>query len=97
MDEPFAALDAITRDLLHEELERVWRETGRTIVFVTHNVREAARLGERVLLMSSRPGRIVNEWRVAAAGPRRIESPSVSALSVEITEHLRREIRRNAA
>jgi NitT/TauT family transport system ATP-binding protein len=97
MDEPFAALDAITRDLLHEELERVWRETGRTIVFVTHNVREAARLGERVLLMSSRPGRIVNEWRVAAEGPRRIESPSVSALSVEITEHLRREIRRNAA
>jgi NitT/TauT family transport system ATP-binding protein len=97
MDEPFAALDAITRDLLHEELERVWRETGRTIVFVTHNVREAARLGERVLLMSSRPGRIVNEWRVAADWPRRIESPSVSALSVEITEHLRREIRRNAA
>lgn len=97
MDEPFAALDAITRDLLHEELERVWHETGRTIVFVTHNVREAARLGERVLLMSSRPGRIVNEWRVADEGPRRIESPSVSALSVEITEQLRREIRRNAA
>lgn len=97
MDEPFAALDAITRDLLHEELERVWRETGRTIVFVTHNVREAARLGQRVLLMSSRPGRIVNEWCVADDGPRRIESPSVSALSVEITEQLRREIRRNAA
>jgi NitT/TauT family transport system ATP-binding protein len=97
MDEPFAALDAITRDLLHEELERVWRETGRTIVFVTHNVREAARLGQRVLLMSSRPGRIVNEWQVADEGPRRIESPSVSALSVEITDQLRREIRRNAA
>jgi len=97
MDEPFAALDAITRDLLHEELERVWRETGRTIVFVTHNVREAARLGQRVLLMSSRPGRIVNEWGVADDGPRRIESPQVSALSVEITEQLRREIRRNAA
>jgi NitT/TauT family transport system ATP-binding protein len=97
MDEPFAALDAITRDLLHEELERVWRETGRTIVFVTHNVREAARLGQRVLLMSSRPGRIVNEWRIADDGPRRIESPAVSELSVEITDHLRREIRRNAA
>ncbi|BDZ54919.1 ABC transporter ATP-binding protein [Agromyces marinus] len=97
MDEPFAALDAITRDLLHEELERVWRETGRTIVFVTHNVREAARLGQRVLLMSSRPGRIVNEWRLADDGPRRIESPAVSELSLEITEHLRREIRRNAA
>ena len=97
MDEPFAALDAITRDLLHEELERVWRETGRTIVFVTHNVREAARLGQRVLLMSSRPGRIRNEWRIEDNGPRRIESPEVSRLAIEITNHLREEIRRNAA
>jgi NitT/TauT family transport system ATP-binding protein len=97
MDEPFAALDAITRDLLHEELELVWRRTGRTIVFVTHNVREAARLGQRVLLMSSRPGRIANEWRVDDAGPRRIESPEVSRLAIEITDHLRKEIRRNAA
>lgn len=97
MDEPFAALDAITRDLLHEELERVWRETGRTIVFVTHNVREAARLGQRVLLMSSRPGRIVNEWIVDDTSGRRIESPEVARLSIEITEQLRKEIRRNAA
>ena len=97
MDEPFAALDAITRDLLHEELEQVWRCTGRTIVFVTHNVREAARLGGRVLLMSSRPGRIVNEWRIEDNGPRRIESPEVASLAIEITDHLRREIRSNAA
>ncbi|MBC7550352.1 MAG: ABC transporter ATP-binding protein [Cellulomonas sp.] len=97
MDEPFAALDAITRDLLHEELERIWRETGRTIVFVTHNVREAARLGQRVLLMSSRPGRIRNEWRIDDNGPRRIESPEVSRLAIEITNHLREEIRLNAA
>ncbi len=97
MDEPFAALDAITRDLLHEELERVWRATGRTIVFVTHNVREAARLGQRVVLMGSRPGRIVQEWTIAKTHGRRIESPEVAALSVEITEELRKEIRRNAA
>jgi NitT/TauT family transport system ATP-binding protein len=97
MDEPFAALDAITRDLLHEELERVWRATGRTIVFVTHNVREAARLGQRVVLMGSRPGRIVQEWKIAKTTGRRIESPEVAALSVEITEQLRKEIRRNAA
>ena len=56
MDEPFAALDAITRDLLHEELTRIWQETGLAIIFVTHNVREAVRLSQRVLLMSSRPG-----------------------------------------
>jgi NitT/TauT family transport system ATP-binding protein len=96
MDEPFAALDAITRDVLHDELERVWRETGRTVVFVTHNVREAVRLGQRVLLMSSRPGRIVREWTVDIPGQRRIEAPAVAALSVEITDHLRREIRRHA-
>ena len=97
MDEPFAALDAITRDLLHEELERVWRATGRTIVFVTHNVREAARLGQRVVLLGSRPGRVVQEWHIAKTTGRRIESPEVASLSVEITEQLRKEIRRNAA
>ncbi|WP_345803455.1 ABC transporter ATP-binding protein [Microbacterium sp. AZCO] len=97
MDEPFAALDAITRDLLHEELERVWAATGRTIVFVTHNVREAARLGQRVVLLSSRPGRVAGEWRIANTEGRRIESPEVAALSIEITEKLRKEIRRNAA
>jgi NitT/TauT family transport system ATP-binding protein len=96
MDEPFAALDAITRDLLHEVLENVWRETGRTIVFVTHNVREAARLGQRVILLSSRPGRISGEWRVSKTHGRRIESPEVSALAAEITAELRKEIRRNA-
>lgn len=96
MDEPFAALDAITRDLLHEVLENVWRETGRTILFVTHNVREAARLGQRVILLSSRPGRVVGEWRIASGPGRRIESPEVSALATEITAELRKEIRRNA-
>lgn len=97
MDEPFAALDAITRDALHDELTRVWREVGVTVLFVTHNVREAVRLGQRVVLLSSRPGRIVREFAVDIEGARRIESPEVAALSVEITEHLRTEIRRHAA
>ncbi|MEO8907628.1 MAG: ABC transporter ATP-binding protein [Microbacteriaceae bacterium] len=96
MDEPFAALDAITRDLLHDELERVWRDTGRTIVFVTHNVREAVRLGQRVVLMSTRPGRVAAQWHVTVSGQRRIESPDVSRLAIEITDQLRQEIR-NAA
>ena len=56
MDEPFGALDAMTRDLLHDELERIWQETGSTILFVTHNVREAARLADRIVLLTSRPG-----------------------------------------
>lgn len=97
MDEPFAALDAVTRDILHEELIRVWLETGVTVVFVTHNVREAVRLGQRVLLMSSRPGRIAREWQIDAPEPRRIEDENVSRLAGEITAELRKEIRRHAS
>jgi NitT/TauT family transport system ATP-binding protein len=96
MDEPFAALDAITRDLLHDELTRIRKEVGATVLFVTHNVREAVRLGDRVIMLSSRPGRVVREWDVKIDQPRRIESPEVATLSVEITEYLREEIRRHA-
>jgi NitT/TauT family transport system ATP-binding protein len=96
MDEPFASLDAITRDALHEELTRLWSEQELSIVFVTHNVREAVRLGQRVLLMSSRPGRIVREWQIELSQPRAIESPGVSVLATEITHHLRAEISRHA-
>lgn len=96
MDEPFAALDAVTRDILHEELIRVWKETASTIVFVTHNVREAVRLGQKVLLMSSRPGRIIKEWDVNVPEPRRIEDEYVSKLAGTITHELRSEISRHA-
>ncbi|MGW1347254.1 ABC transporter ATP-binding protein [Kribbella sp. NPDC002412] len=64
MDEPFSALDAITRDVLQGELLRIWRATGTAILFVTHDVREAVRLGQRVVLLSSRPGRVVRQWDV---------------------------------
>jgi NitT/TauT family transport system ATP-binding protein len=64
MDEPFSALDAITRDVLQSELLRIWRATGTAVLFVTHDVREAVRLGQRVVLLSSRPGRVVQEWAV---------------------------------
>jgi NitT/TauT family transport system ATP-binding protein len=95
MDEPFAALDAITRDVLHEELTRIWEETGLSVLFVTHNVREAVRLAQRVVLLSSRPGRISREWRVDIPQPRRIEDAAVADLSVEITGRLREEISRH--
>jgi NitT/TauT family transport system ATP-binding protein len=95
MDEPFAALDAITRDVLHDELTRIWAETGVSVLFVTHNVREAVRLAQRVILLSSRPGRIAREWTVGIPQPRRIEDAPVAELSVEITEVLRGEIRRH--
>jgi len=95
MDEPFAALDAITRDVLHEELVRIRESQQLTVLFVTHNVREAVRLGDRVVLLSSRPGRVVKEYAVGIGQPRRIESPEVAGLAVTITDDLRTEIRRH--
>jgi NitT/TauT family transport system ATP-binding protein len=95
MDEPFGALDAMTRDVLHEELERVWRETGLTVIFVTHNVREAVRLGDRVILLSSRPGRIVEEYPIAIDRPRRLDSFDVAGLAATITDRLKEEVRRH--
>jgi NitT/TauT family transport system ATP-binding protein len=97
MDEPFGALDAMTRDLLHDELESIWRQRNLTVLFVTHNVREAVRLGDRVVLLSSRPGRIVREYDVGFDRPRRIEAPAVSALAGEITSALRKEVSRHGA
>ncbi len=96
MDEPFGALDAITRDLLHDELERLYLERGFTVIFVTHNVREAVRLGTRIVLLTSRPGRVAEEFVVDADRPRRMDDPATSALSVRITERLREEVRRHA-
>ena len=96
MDEPFGALDAMTRDILHDELERIWQATGRTILFVTHNVREAARLGDRIVLLTSRPGpgRRGVPGRHPAPAPdrgrgRRARSPA------RVTTRLREEVARH--
>ena len=96
MDEPFGALDAMTRDILHDELERIWREQELTVLFVTHNVREAVRLGDRVILLSSRPGRVIEDFGVKHERPRRIDSPEVSGQAAEITDRLRVEVARHA-
>ena len=96
MDEPFGALDAMTRDLLHDELERIWREQELTVLFVTHNVREAVRLGDRVVLLSSRPGRVIEDFPITHGRPRRIDSPEVSGQAAEITDRLRAEVARHA-
>ena len=92
MDEPFGALDAMTRDLLHDELDRVRAGRQLTIVFVTHNVREAVRLGDRVVVLSSRPGRVVDEFAVPIERPRRIDSAPVAELAARITDRLREEM-----
>jgi NitT/TauT family transport system ATP-binding protein len=92
MDEPFGALDAMTRDTLHEELEAIVRERRTTVLFVTHNVREAARLGDRIVVMSPRPGRVRASIDVPIGRPRRIDSPEVSALAASVTDTLREEV-----
>jgi NitT/TauT family transport system ATP-binding protein len=96
MDEPFGSLDAMTRDLLHDELERIWRETGVTIVFVTHDVREAVRLGDRIVVLTSRPGRVADELPVNLPRPRNIASAEVGELAAAVTDRLRAEVRRHA-
>jgi NitT/TauT family transport system ATP-binding protein len=89
MDEPFGALDALTRDRLHVELESLWAATGKTILFVTHNVREAVALGDRVLVFSPRPGRIVGEFTVNLPRPRSLEDVAVVAETAKIMATLR--------
>jgi NitT/TauT family transport system ATP-binding protein len=95
MDEPFGALDAMTRDVMHDELERIWQQTGATILFVTHNVREAARLADRIVLFTSRPGRVAAEFPVDVRRPRRIEAPDVAAIAAQVTARLREEVARH--
>jgi len=83
MDEPFAALDAMTRDQLYGDIQRIWSESGKTIVFVTHDVREAVCLGDRVLLMSPRPGHIGREFKISLPRPRDINSPALAELAAQ--------------
>lgn len=92
MDEPFAALDAQTRDILHEELQEIRQKTRQTVIFVTHNVREAVRLADRVFVFTARPGRIKKEFRIALARPRDPYSPDVSQYIQLIQKELREEI-----
>ncbi|HUD18176.1 MAG TPA: ABC transporter ATP-binding protein, partial [Acidimicrobiales bacterium] len=95
MDEPFGALDAITRDLLHDELESLWLDRGFTVLFVTHNVREAARLGDTIILLTSRPGRVAATYPVDLPRPRRIDSVEIAGLAATVTDQLRSEVGRH--
>ena len=74
----------------------MWETSGLTIAFVTHNVREAVRLGDRVLVLSSRPGRVVAEFSIDLERPRRLESPEVAQMAGDIVTRLRKEVRSHA-
>jgi NitT/TauT family transport system ATP-binding protein len=92
MDEPFAALDAMTRDNMHDEIERLHAELGLTIVFVTHNVREAVRLSDRTVLFFSSPGRVKTEYNVDFVRPRHFDDPGVAELAGRLTHELKEEV-----
>jgi len=96
MDEPFAALDAMTREQLYGDLQQIWQARKKTIVFVTHNVREAVCLGDRVLLFSPHPGRIREEFQINLPRPRDINSPDLANFASEITRALKQHRKENA-
>jgi NitT/TauT family transport system ATP-binding protein len=89
MDEPFAALDALTREQLYGDIQKIWEARKKTIIFVTHNVREAACLGNRVILFSPHPGRIREEFKIELARPRDINSVELAEYSTQITRALK--------
>ena len=90
MDEPFAALDALTREQLYGDIQRIWEQRRKTIVFVTHNVREAACLGDRVVLFSPSPGRIREQFTIDLPRPRDINSVALAEHTTKITRALKR-------
>ncbi len=96
MDEPFAALDAQTREILHGELERIWMATRKTVLFVTHNVGEAVRLADVIVLMGTRPGRILAEERVALERPRADSDAEVASLAAALSARIAAEVEKVA-
>ncbi|QOY36338.1 ABC transporter ATP-binding protein [Anaerobacillus isosaccharinicus] len=92
MDEPFGALDEQTRSMLHKEVQFIWEQTGKTIIFVTHNIRESVLLSDRIVLMGTRPGGIIQEFPVNLPRPRKPSSPEFIKLEEDIMSLLAGEI-----
>ena len=96
MDEPFAALDAQTRQMLMEELQDIWQKTKKTILFVTHNVREATFLSDRVFEITARPGTIKKEYPIHIPRPRKEQDPHLLTVQTKIMSSLKDEIEKVA-
>src|SRR2546426_8089948 len=94
MDEPFASLDAQTRTLLHAQLQELWIQTHKTILFVTHSVGEAVRLADRIVILHSHPGRIRREIDVSLPHPRNFDSPDITELVRQVRKEIEDEVNR---
>ncbi|WP_202412565.1 ABC transporter ATP-binding protein [Halobacillus litoralis] len=92
MDEPFGALDEQTRHILHEELMKIWQETQKTILFVTHSIQEAIKLSDRVVVMGTRPGRIIADFSIDLPRPRKRDDERVIELERKVMDLLEGEI-----
>lgn len=96
MDEPFAALDSQTKSILQQELQKIWWETKKTIVFVTHNVEEAVLLADRVIVMAANPGKIKRDVPIQLARPRKSESIDLTYIAAEVMKELKEEVEKVA-
>jgi len=94
MDEPFISLDAQTREILYEELQQIWAETHKTIIFVTHNVRVAACLGQRVFVFTASPGTIKSQFHIELPRPRSLTDPVLIRTAKSISEELKSEVQK---
>lgn len=96
MDEPFAALDSQTKNILQMELQRIWLETKKTIIFVTHSVEEAILLADRVIVMAANPGKIKKEFVIQLARPRQPENVDLAYIAASINKALKEEVEKVA-
>lgn len=96
MDEPFAALDSQTKNILQMELQHIWWETKKTIIFVTHNVEEAVLLADRVIVMSANPGRVKKEFKIQLARPRVLENIDLAYVISDVMKALKEEVEKVA-
>jgi NitT/TauT family transport system ATP-binding protein len=94
MDEPFGALDALTREQLQDELLQIWSRTGLTVIFVTHSVEEATLLADRVVVMTAGPGRVENDTRIDLQRPRDVSSPEFNEVRRGLTQRLTSHVKR---
>lgn len=96
MDEPFSALDGQTKSILQTELQKIWWETKKTIIFVTHNVEEAVFLADRIIVMSADPGEVKKEFKIELGRPRKVDSQDLAYISSKVMEVLKEEVEKVA-